>query len=198
MTEPAIRGILSGTGSLFIIIGVTIQFLLGTFLQWREVALYSIIFPVIAFLLLFFVPESPYWLLTKGKLDEAQKSLAWLRGWQKKEYVSFHTYYKFLLIKTKFLTSFFFLILNQILEEYNLLHERISNESTAKPEESNKSKPKLTWKEKVAPFRHRSFVVPFILVSITFFIGHFSGMTTLQTFAVQIFHTLKGKKLVRC
>lgn len=88
VTEANIRGILSGTGSLFIIIGVTIQFLLGTFLYWRDVALYSMIFPAISFFLLFFVPESPYWLITKNRFEDAKKSLAWLRGWQKSEKVN--------------------------------------------------------------------------------------------------------------
>lgn len=30
---------------------------------------------------LFFVPESPHWLLLKNRTDDARKSLAWLRGW---------------------------------------------------------------------------------------------------------------------
>jgi hypothetical protein len=29
---------------------------------------------------MFFMPESPYYLITKGKLDNAEKSLSWLRG----------------------------------------------------------------------------------------------------------------------
>uniref|UniRef100_A0A336K024 CSON009737 protein n=1 Tax=Culicoides sonorensis TaxID=179676 RepID=A0A336K024_CULSO len=50
----------------------------------------------------------------------------------------------------------------------------------------------MSRKEKLRQFKDRSFVIPFILVSLAFFIGHFSGMTTLQTYAVQIFHTLKA------
>ena len=29
---------------------------------------------------MFFMPESPYFLITKGNLDGAEKSLSWLRG----------------------------------------------------------------------------------------------------------------------
>ena len=31
-------------------------------------------------LAMFFMPETPYFLITKGKLDMAEKSLSWLRG----------------------------------------------------------------------------------------------------------------------
>lgn len=41
-------------------------------------------------------------------------------------------------------------------------------------------------------FAGRSFIIPFILISFVFFIGHFSGKTPLQTYSVQIFHTLKA------
>lgn len=44
----------------------------------------------------------------------------------------------------------------------------------------------------VKKFGKRSFVLPYMLVGFSFYLGHFSGMTTLQTFAVQIFQTLKA------
>lgn len=81
ITQPAIRGALSGTGTLCIILGVTLQFLMGTFLHWRDVALYSSILPIISIFLLFFIPESPYWLTLKKRYKDAEESLAWLRGW---------------------------------------------------------------------------------------------------------------------
>lgn len=41
-------------------------------------------------------------------------------------------------------------------------------------------------------FTTRSFLMPYLIVSLAFFIGHFSGMTTLQTYAVPIFAELKA------
>lgn len=151
---------IAGTGSLFIIIGVTVQFLLGTFLKWREVALWSMIFPVIAFCLLFFVPESPYWLLLKKRTNDAQKSLAWLRGW---------------------------VSIDEVQKEFTALQGRIESNML-----DSRIMHEVTCVQKIKAFRRRSFLLPFFLVSLTFFIGHFSGMTTLQTFAVQIFNTLKA------
>lgn len=37
--------------------------------------------PLAELILLFFIPESPYWLITKKRPEEAKKNLAWLRGW---------------------------------------------------------------------------------------------------------------------
>ncbi|KAG5861549.1 hypothetical protein JTB14_026356 [Gonioctena quinquepunctata] len=34
-----------------------------------------------SFILLMLIPETPVWLVTKNRLEEARKSLAWLRGW---------------------------------------------------------------------------------------------------------------------
>lgn len=145
---------------MFIIIGVTVQFLLGTFLKWRAVALWSCIFPVLAFFLLFFIPESPYWLLLKKRHNDAQNSLAWLRGWVKPVQVQKE-----------------FEILRERIES-NILDSHIMHDSTCM--------------QKARAFQRRSFLVPFFLVTMTFSIGHFSGMTTLQTYAVQIFNTLKA------
>ncbi|CAH2103571.1 unnamed protein product [Euphydryas editha] len=51
---------------------------------------------------------------------------------------------------------------------------------------------KETFSEKISTFLNRSFLVPYFLVSYSFFVGHFSGMTTLQTYAVSIFQMLEA------
>lgn len=81
ITQPRLRGILSSSAGFSVIFGILAVFLLGTFLNWRTVALISGIFPITSFVLLFFVPESPYWFILKNRQEDAQKSLAWLRGW---------------------------------------------------------------------------------------------------------------------
>ena len=81
ITVPSLRGILSSTAGVAVIFGLLTQFLLGTFLKWRTVALVSAVVPVTSFILLFFVPESPYWLIIKNRPEDARKCIAWLRGW---------------------------------------------------------------------------------------------------------------------
>lgn len=87
VTQPHLRGVLSISGSMSVMLGSFLQFLLGTFFKWRICALISSAFPLVTFFLFFLVPESPYWLVSNNKLVEARKSLAWLRGWTKVENV---------------------------------------------------------------------------------------------------------------
>ncbi|KAF5299384.1 hypothetical protein FQR65_LT09425 [Abscondita terminalis] len=81
ITEPHLRGSLSSTGSIFALFGISIEFALGTFYNWRTSALISCAFPILTFILFCFVPESPYWLLLNNEVEKAKQELAWLRGW---------------------------------------------------------------------------------------------------------------------
>ncbi|XP_059618579.1 facilitated trehalose transporter Tret1 [Phlebotomus argentipes] len=160
ITQPRVRGMLAATGSFFTILGVFAQFLMGTFLKWRLIALISCSLPIISLFLLFIVPESPYWLTQKHRLTEAKKSLAWLRGWVPESHVE---------------------------QEFKALCEQVKDIAVSEQRQENES---CLAQNKA--YSKKTFLWPFALISYTFFIGHFSGMTTLQTYAVQIFHTLKA------
>ncbi|CAH0381583.1 unnamed protein product [Bemisia tabaci] len=79
--EPHIRGTLITMTSTAISTGMTIMYGLGVFFDWRTTALISSIFPVLTFALMSQIPESPAWLISHNRLDEAKKALCWLRGW---------------------------------------------------------------------------------------------------------------------
>lgn len=160
VTQPQFRGMLAATGTTCVITGIFITFILGTFFSWRTVALISCFLPMITITALFFVPESPYWLLTKGRTEEAKRALRWLRGWVTFEYVE---------------------------DEYNQIHDVLETKRC-----EAEAVAQLPLYKRMEPFKKRSFIAPFILVSTTFLIGHFAGQTSLQTYAVQIFHTLKA------
>lgn len=154
VTQPEFRGMLAATGTTCVIIGIFCQFVMGTFMTWRTVALVCSALPLLTILALCFVPESPYWLLTKGRVDEARESLAWLRGWA-----------PFSIVKKEF---------DEISEV--LSKKKIEADALAD----------LSFYHRFIPYTKQSFIVPFTLVSATFFIGHFSGKTPLQTYAVQV------------
>ncbi|XP_037947939.1 facilitated trehalose transporter Tret1 isoform X2 [Teleopsis dalmanni] len=165
ITEPKYRGILSALGSTCVILGVFIQFIMGSFMDWRTIAAVSSAFPVICIVALCFIPESPTWLIREQRFREAVKSLQWLRGW-----VSEH----------------------KIESEFNRLYDELITQPAFEEAEENGPVKPTKCASRIRMFRKRSFLVPFLLVAFTFFTGHFSGKTPLQTYAVQIFHTLKA------
>ena len=62
-------------------LGTVYTFVLGYFISsWRVIAWLLILPSIILGVAVFFAPDSPYWLLEKGKEEEARKSLSILRG----------------------------------------------------------------------------------------------------------------------
>lgn len=62
VTQPHLRGMLSATSSMAVIIGVFTQLLTGSLTDWRTATLINLIYPVMCFIALCAMPESPYWL----------------------------------------------------------------------------------------------------------------------------------------
>lgn len=77
---PRYRGFLLAGVSLAIAVGILISHLLGTFLSWKLTAGICGVFPIISFVSVAMAPESPSWLLSKGRVEEAGQSFRWLRG----------------------------------------------------------------------------------------------------------------------
>ncbi|KAJ1522869.1 hypothetical protein ONE63_002013 [Megalurothrips usitatus] len=155
IAEPHLRGAMSASTTAVLILGLFIDFTLGSALDWRTVALVNISAPILAVVSLCFVPESPHWLVGQGRLEEARRALCWLRGWARPEDEA-------------------------VALEMALLERTLKQNSEKRPSPL----PSLT------QLRQRTFLVPFGLVVYAFFVGHWSGMTPLQTFAVSIFTTV--------
>lgn len=80
ISVPKYRGLFLGGISLSIASGILIAHILGTFLTWQMTAVISSFLPLICYILIKFVPESPTWLLARGELDKAEKAFKWFRG----------------------------------------------------------------------------------------------------------------------
>ncbi|XP_061367950.1 sugar transporter ERD6-like 16 [Gastrolobium bilobum] len=75
-----LRGGLATTNQLMIVIGASASFLIGSVLNWRELALAGLV-PCISLLIgLSFIPESPRWLAKVGLEKEFHVALRRLRG----------------------------------------------------------------------------------------------------------------------
>ncbi|KAG8307503.1 maltose permease [Homalodisca vitripennis] len=90
ISEPRFRGILTSYAGIFVSLGFVLIYAMGNFTDWQHVAAISCCVPIITIIAisqglsittLYQVPETPLWLLSRGRLEEAEKALCWLRGW---------------------------------------------------------------------------------------------------------------------
>ena len=63
-----------------IVTGILFTYVIGTFVSWQWLAGICAIPSLICLTMLFFCPESPRYLIGKGKMEEALEALRWLRG----------------------------------------------------------------------------------------------------------------------
>jgi len=75
------RGFIGGIVTVFIPFGVMIASILGAFLApeigWRGLFVIGLAPALFTLVIRAWVPESPHWLLSQGRLQEARRSLAW-------------------------------------------------------------------------------------------------------------------------
>lgn len=58
-----------------------LSYIKGAYLTWRTAAWTTVIYVAIPLILIsIWIPESPVWLVARGRVDEAEKSLKWLAG----------------------------------------------------------------------------------------------------------------------
>merc|ERR1712071_186224 len=77
---PRIRGALGSFTAIFLALGILLAYIIGAFVQWDELAWILSVFPILLFGCMWFMPETPSWLLSNNREDEARASLQNLRG----------------------------------------------------------------------------------------------------------------------
>ena len=73
-----LRGSFLGVGPVYVSVGLVLTYLKGWLLNWRLIAWSCNAYTIIPFFLVFFLPESPPWLVSKGKNEKAHKALDWI------------------------------------------------------------------------------------------------------------------------
>ncbi|PSN46526.1 hypothetical protein C0J52_14835 [Blattella germanica] len=80
IADDGIRGALGNFRGLVADAGIIIIYLIGPLLSIRLMSIVSIFVPVLFLFTYFWLPESPMFLLGKGKSDEAKNAYLWFRG----------------------------------------------------------------------------------------------------------------------
>lgn len=80
--EPKIRSVflIMKAGSYFW--GVWVANIIGTFFYWRNIPLFGLLPTLFSLISCFLWPEGPYWLASKGRIDECKQAYWWLRGYR--------------------------------------------------------------------------------------------------------------------
>ncbi|XP_026276062.1 facilitated trehalose transporter Tret1-like [Frankliniella occidentalis] len=80
IADTEVRGALGTLLQAMLYCGILMEYVVGPYVSYLTLALTSGAVPVLFFVLFFFMPESPHWLLQRGRREEARKALGWLRG----------------------------------------------------------------------------------------------------------------------
>lgn len=79
ITHTNFRAMMLSLNSVFVSFGILLTCCLGLWFQWKILSLIFCVLIVLTLILLWFVPESPHWLVTfRGENQSAAKSLRWL------------------------------------------------------------------------------------------------------------------------
>ena len=77
---PHLRGRLSACLKIFGHLGLLSSFLMGAWLDWRQLALVCAAAPLMLLVTVQYAPETPSYLVYSGRITDAEKALQWLRG----------------------------------------------------------------------------------------------------------------------
>lgn len=86
IASTSIRGTLSLVIELTYAIGMLLSYVVGWMCDYYTLATVGAVIPVLTGLLMMFVPESPYYLMTVGKSRAAAESLRALRNYDDDEF----------------------------------------------------------------------------------------------------------------
>lgn len=99
ISDKSIRGSLCSSFTVVCNIGIFVEFVLAEYIDFRLLAVATVILSVLFMLGFFFMPESPQFLVSKNRVEEAEAAFKFLRGLKSTEELPVHLIEDFKLIK---------------------------------------------------------------------------------------------------
>lgn len=156
----------------------------GSFLTWRQVSWLNIIYTIIPVILIqIFVPESPIWLVSKGRIEEARASLKYLykNCPPHTNTVNSFNYFTFIFFSTSFLSFQTEAIENIYLRIF--IKQRDDRDFEREANAMNLHKPQLKLSGLLKPTGYK----PMLILFWFFFIQQYSGIYITLFYAVTYF-----------
>lgn len=79
-TSPRNRGAFLTALSVVLALATFVSHTIGSYLHWRVCALICAVIAFIILIMAMYTPESPSWLIDKGRYEEGRKVFRWIRG----------------------------------------------------------------------------------------------------------------------
>ncbi|KAK9508886.1 hypothetical protein O3M35_006338 [Rhynocoris fuscipes] len=203
---PRYRGLLACIAYCFLTLGSVAVYAIDVICgNWRHTSLYCAAMPPLTAIVLFLIPESPVWLISKGRYEEAKRALMWLRGWTDEETIEdeyrtllIHNCKRFNALKNGELTQKISCVSDHYGATYTVKDTTLSSEENApiepeSPKEKDKDKEANAVKE--MPFYRyiftREMYKPLILSLVFFYLSNGIGVAVFRSYLVLIFQDFK-------
>nr|XP_022911996.1 facilitated trehalose transporter Tret1-like [Onthophagus taurus] len=78
------RGSLISSAPAYASLGMVLVYFMGWFMDWRTLSWVCTALTIAPCFLIMLIPESPVWLISKGRIEQARKSLQWIHKYHPK------------------------------------------------------------------------------------------------------------------
>ncbi|KAL4712467.1 hypothetical protein ACJJTC_007483 [Scirpophaga incertulas] len=166
MTHPKNRGAFLTCISLSLTVGVLFCHSMGTYLSWQQLSLACSFITFSSLILIIHSPESPQWLISKGRYEEASEVFHWLRGDSQKE--------------------------NEELELMIQAHQMLRKSSVEGMILPLRTKLRRGFRYLAKTIKKPEFYKPVIIMLFMYTVFQFSGINVISSYAMDLIQQLVG------